>query len=49
MKTLVIIDGVRTPFARAGTTLAAPDAVELGRIAVSALLTKTGIDPHVVA
>jgi acetyl-CoA acetyltransferase family protein len=48
MKTLVIIDGVRTPFARAGTTLAALDAVELGRIAVSALLTKTGIDPHVV-
>ena len=45
---LVIIDGVRTPFCRAGTSLAEFDAVELGRIAVSALLTKTGIDPNVV-
>ena len=46
--TLVVIDGVRTPFCRAGTSLAELDAVELGRVAVSALLTKTGIDPHVV-
>ena len=46
--TLVIIDGVRSPFARAGTTLAEFDAVELGRIAVSALFTRTGIDPHLV-
>lgn len=46
--TLVIVDGVRTPFCRAGTSLADLDAVELGRAAVSALLTKTGIDPHVV-
>lgn len=45
---LVIIDGIRTPFCRAGTALNDLDAVELGRIAVSALLTKTGIDPHVV-
>ncbi len=45
---LVIIDGVRTPFCRAGTSLAELDAVELGRIAVSALLTRTGIDPHTV-
>ena len=47
MKTqLLVIDGVRTPFCRAGTSLAGLDAVELGRIVVSALLTKTGIDPH---
>ena len=45
---LVIIDAVRTPFCRAGSALAGLDAVELGRTAVSALLTKTGIDPHVV-
>lgn len=45
---LVIVDGIRTPFARAGTTLAEMDAVELGLVAVSALLTRTGIDPHVV-
>ena len=42
---LVIIDGVRTPFTRAGTDLAAMGADELGRIAVNALLTRTGLDP----
>lgn len=45
---LVIIAGVRTPFSRAGTNLAPLDAVELGRNAVSALLTRTGIDPAVI-
>src|ERR1700722_16946523 len=47
MKTasLVIVAGVRTPFSRPGTALADLDAVELGRAAVSGLLTKTGIDP----
>lgn len=45
---LYLIAGVRTPFCRAGSALASLDAVELGRTAVSALLTKTGIDPHVV-
>jgi acetyl-CoA acetyltransferase family protein len=49
MKTpLVILAGVRTPFSRAGTTLAEFDAVELGRNAVSGLLIKTGVDPAVV-
>lgn len=41
---LVIVDGVRTPFCKAGTELAALGADELGRIAVSALLTRTDID-----
>lgn len=45
---LVILDAVRTPFCRAGSALAELDAVELGRAVVSALLTKTGIDPQVV-
>lgn len=45
MSNLVIIDGVRTPFAKAGTALKEVSAVELGRTAVAALLTKTGIDP----
>ena len=45
---LVIVDGIRTPFCRAGSTLSELDAVELGRLAVGALLTRTGIDPHVV-
>jgi acetyl-CoA C-acetyltransferase/acetyl-CoA acyltransferase len=46
MKTpLYIVAGVRTPFAKMGTTLAACDAAELGRTATAALLAQTGIDP----
>lgn len=42
---LVIVDGVRTPFCKMGSDLARFGADELGRIAVSALLTRTGLDP----
>lgn len=45
---LVIVDGVRTPFSKAGTDLASCAADELGRIAVNALLTRTGLDPGLV-
>ncbi len=45
---LVIVDGVRTPFCKAGTELASLGAEELGRIAVNALLTRTGLDPALV-
>ena len=45
---LVIVDGVRTPFCRAGTDLALLGADELGRVAVNALLTRTGLDPALV-
>jgi acetyl-CoA acetyltransferase family protein len=45
---LVIVDGVRTPFCRAGTELAALGADELGRIAVNSLLTRTALDPALV-
>lgn len=45
---LVIVDGVRTPFCKAGTDLAPLAADELGRIAVNALLTRTGLDPALV-
>ena len=45
---LVIVDGVRTPFSKAGTDLAGFGADELGRIAVNALLTRTGLDPAIV-
>src|SRR5438477_8387207 len=45
---LVIVDGVRTPFSKAGTELASLGADELGRIAVNALLTRTGLDPSLV-
>ncbi|WP_009962690.1 thiolase family protein [Verrucomicrobium spinosum] len=45
---LVIVAGARTPFCRAGSTLADFDAVELGRHAASGLFTRTGIDPAAV-
>lgn len=48
MKPLHIIAATRTPFAKAGTTLATLDAVDLGRSAVTSLLTKTGVDPAIV-
>jgi acetyl-CoA acetyltransferase family protein len=48
MKELHIIAATRTPFCRMGTSLAGLDAVELGRAAVSGLLTQSGIDPMLV-
>jgi acetyl-CoA acetyltransferase family protein len=45
---LVIVDGVRTPFSKAGTELARLGADELGRVAVNALLTRTGLDPELI-
>lgn len=45
---LVVVDGIRTPFSRVGTELSALGPDELGRIAVDALLTRTGFDPAVV-
>jgi len=45
---LAIIDGIRTPFCKIGTDLAALGADELGRIAVNALLTRTGFDPALI-
>ncbi len=44
----VIIDGVRTPFAKAGGALKDIPAEELGRIAVGELIQKTGLDPALV-
>ena len=48
MERLVIIDGVRTPFAKIGTDFAEMGADELGRIAVNALLKRTDIDPEII-
>lgn len=45
---LVIVDGIRTPFCKMGTDLAALGADELGRIATQALLTRTGLDPALI-
>jgi acetyl-CoA acetyltransferase family protein len=47
-KRLVIVDGVRTPFTKAGTELASLGADELGRTVVNSLLTRTGLDPALV-
>jgi len=45
---LAIIHGLRTPFCKAGTGLASLSAVELGRQAVNALLTRTGVEPTLI-
>jgi acetyl-CoA C-acetyltransferase/acetyl-CoA acyltransferase len=45
---LVIVDGVRTPFCKMGTDLASMGPDELGRVAVNALLTRTGINPKLI-
>jgi acetyl-CoA acyltransferase len=45
---VAIIDGVRTPFAKAGTSLRALSAIELGKIAVSELVHRTDLDPKTI-
>jgi acetyl-CoA acyltransferase len=45
---VAIVDGVRTPFAKAGTTLRALSAIELGKLAVSELIHRTDLDPATV-
>ncbi len=47
MKT-AIISGCRTPFTRAGTHFARMTAIELGRHAVTELLARTPVPPHLV-
>ena len=44
MTRLAIIDGIRTPFCKAGTDLKSLPAQELGRLAVSELLERTEFD-----
>ena len=41
---IYIVDGVRTPFAKAGTILAGIEAVDLGKSVVRFLVARTGID-----
>jgi acetyl-CoA acyltransferase len=48
MRDVVVIDGFRTPFAKSGTALASVSARELGRVAVSELLARYGVDPSEV-
>ncbi len=42
---VAIIAGVRTPFAKAGTTLKALSAIDLGKVAVTELVHRTDLDP----
>ncbi len=42
---VVVVDGVRTPFAKAGTALAEVDAVELARVAIRELVERSELDP----
>jgi acetyl-CoA acetyltransferase family protein len=41
---VVVVDGLRTPYARAGTLLKDVPAQELGRIVIVELLARTGLD-----
>jgi acetyl-CoA acyltransferase len=42
---VVVVDGLRTPYAKAGTELKDVSAAELGRIVCVELLARTGFDP----
>lgn len=43
---VAVIAGVRTPFAKAGTTLKNLSAIELGKLCVAELLQRTELDGH---
>jgi len=48
MKDIVIIDGVRTPYAKAGTALKDVPADALGAFVVREIVARTGIDPRLI-
>ncbi|WP_113960464.1 thiolase family protein [Roseimicrobium gellanilyticum] len=48
MKSLVILDGARTPFCRSGSALSEMHAADLGRLAASGALIRSGFDPALV-
>lgn len=45
---IAIVDGLRTPFAKQATGYHGIPAVDLGKIVVSELLAKSGIDPKII-
>lgn len=45
---MAIIAGVRTPFAKSGTSLRTLGAIELGKIAVTELVHRTDVDPKAI-
>ncbi|MDH4161135.1 MAG: thiolase family protein [Nitrospirota bacterium] len=48
MKNIVIIDGVRTPYAKSGTVLKNVTADTLGAFVIKEIVARTGIDPKIV-
>ncbi len=48
LRDVVFVDGCRIPFLRSGTGYARLTAYDLGRMALRALLDRTGIDPAVI-
>src|SRR6476659_1520906 len=48
MQRVAIVRGVRTPFAKSGTHYARLTALDLGKLAVTELIERTGIDPNEV-
>ncbi len=45
---VVIVDGLRTPFAKSGSKLAKVHPAELGRVALSELFEKTNLDTNLI-
>lgn len=45
---VVIVEGTRTPFAKAGTNLKAVHPAELGKVALKELIAKTNLDTNIV-
>lgn len=45
---VAIVDGLRTPFAKAGTELSALSTLDLSAMVVTELVARAGIDPHQV-
>jgi acetyl-CoA acetyltransferase family protein len=48
MKEVVVVDGIRTPYIKAGTLFNEITAQELGRVALAELLVRTAIDPDFI-
>lgn len=45
---IAVVSGIRTPFAKQSTAFSTTPAVDLGKLAVKALMDKTDIDPKLI-
>ncbi|OCH24488.1 3-ketoacyl-CoA thiolase [Aliivibrio fischeri] len=45
---IAVVSGIRTPFAKQSTAFSSTPAVDLGKLAVKALMDKTDIDPKLI-